>query len=101
MTLVASLISNLITSSAEVGGVALILNYLTGAPYRLMAIVEVARADGLDVGASVQVDRAHLRAAGTADARVPGRAGGDPPAMGKVAGGFVPHVPTGLRPRSC
>jgi manganese transport protein len=38
VTLGASIIANLITCAAEVGGVALILNYLTGAPYFLMAI---------------------------------------------------------------
>jgi manganese transport protein len=39
VTLAASVISTLITCAAEIGGVALILNYLTGAPYPLMAIV--------------------------------------------------------------
>jgi len=37
VTLAASVISNLITCAAEIGGVALILNYLTGAPYLLLA----------------------------------------------------------------
>ena len=37
LTLVASLISNLITCAAEVGGLALVLHLLTGAPYMLMA----------------------------------------------------------------
>jgi len=37
-----SIISNLITTAAEIGGVALILNYLTGAPYALMAITMTA-----------------------------------------------------------
>ena len=40
-TLVASLISNLITCAAEVGGIALILHLLTGAPYGLLAIAAV------------------------------------------------------------
>ena len=39
VTLAASLTANLITCAAEVGGVGLILNYLTGAPYRLMAML--------------------------------------------------------------
>ena len=39
ITLAASIISNLITCAAELGGIALILNYLTGAPYMLMAVV--------------------------------------------------------------
>ena len=37
VTLVASLVSTLITCAAEVGGIGLILHYLTGAPYLLMA----------------------------------------------------------------
>src|SRR3954468_9385667 len=42
VTLAASIISNLITCAAEVGGLALILNYLTGAPYAVMAVVITA-----------------------------------------------------------
>src|SRR6476469_2940475 len=38
LTLAASIISNLITCAAEIGGVSLVLNYLTGAPYAPMAI---------------------------------------------------------------
>ena len=37
VTLIGSLLSTLITCAAEVGGMALILNYLTGLPYRLLA----------------------------------------------------------------
>src|SRR5205809_1315730 len=39
VTLAASLISTLITCAAEIGGMGLILHYLTSAPFRLMAIV--------------------------------------------------------------
>src|SRR5689334_179150 len=39
VVLVASMISNLVTCAAEIGGVALIANYLTGAPYKLAAIL--------------------------------------------------------------
>ena len=39
VTLAASMIANLITCAAELGGVALILNYMTGAPYLLMAVL--------------------------------------------------------------
>jgi Mn2+/Fe2+ NRAMP family transporter len=42
ITLAASIVSNLITCAAEIGGVALVLNYLTGAPYFLMAILMAA-----------------------------------------------------------
>jgi len=38
VTLAASIISNLITCAAEIGGVSLVLNYLTGWPYYLTAI---------------------------------------------------------------
>jgi Mn2+/Fe2+ NRAMP family transporter len=42
VTLIASLVSNLITCAAEVGGIALILHLLTNAPYWLLAIASVA-----------------------------------------------------------
>ena len=42
LTLAGSLISTLITCAAEVGGMALILNYLTGLPYLLLAVLSVA-----------------------------------------------------------
>src|SRR5215211_3098682 len=42
VTLAASLVSNLITCAAEIGGVALILNYLFGSPYMLNAVGMVA-----------------------------------------------------------
>jgi Mn2+/Fe2+ NRAMP family transporter len=42
VTLIGSFISTLITCAAEVGGMALILNYLTGAPYPLLALLSVA-----------------------------------------------------------
>jgi Mn2+/Fe2+ NRAMP family transporter len=38
VTLAASIVANLITCAAELGGVALIVNYLTGAPYLLTAV---------------------------------------------------------------
>src|SRR3954463_15482165 len=41
VTLLASLVSTLITCAAEIGGMGLILNYLTGAPYLLLAVVSV------------------------------------------------------------
>jgi Mn2+/Fe2+ NRAMP family transporter len=38
-TLIASFLSTLITTSAEIGGLGMILNHLTGAPYFLMCVV--------------------------------------------------------------
>ena len=96
ITLAASIISNLITCAAEVGGVALILNYMTGAPYALMAVATTAlmivsiwvlpfkwieRAYGL-LGLFMIVFAVALVAIH--------------PPWGQVAGGFVPHVPPGL-----
>ena len=96
ITLAASIISNLITCAAEVGGVALILNYLTGAPYMLMAVLLtlvmiasiwflpfewIERVYGL-LGLFMLVFLAALIAIH--------------PPWDKLAGGFVPHVPSGL-----
>jgi Mn2+/Fe2+ NRAMP family transporter len=96
VTLAASIVSNLITCAAEVGGVALILNYLTGAPYFLMAIAMVAvliasiwilpfewieRVYGL-LGLVMLVFAAALVAIH--------------PPWDKIAGGFVPQIPSGL-----
>ncbi|HEU4809058.1 MAG TPA: divalent metal cation transporter [Sphingomicrobium sp.] len=96
VTLAASMISNLITCAAEVGGIALILNYLTGSPYMLMAIVLVAvmiasiwvlpfkwieRTYGL-LGLFMVVFAAALVAIH--------------PPWHSIAKGFVPQVPAGL-----
>ena len=96
VTLAASLVTNLITCAAEVGGVALILRYLTGVPYRLMAVVSTAalmasmwvlpfkwieRTYGL-LGLFMLVFIAALVAIH--------------PPWGKIAGGFVPQIPHGL-----
>src|SRR3954470_17138505 len=96
VTLAASIISNLISCAAEIGGVALILNYLTGAPYLLMAVTTtllvvlsiwvlpfkwIERAYGL-LGLFMIVFAVALIAVH--------------PPWGQLAGGFVPQVPTGL-----
>ena len=96
MTLAASIVSNLITCAAEIGGVALILNYLTGAPYLLMAVGMTAlfiasiwvlpfkwieRVYGL-LGLFMIVFAAALIAIH--------------PPWESIAGGFVPQVPAGL-----
>jgi Mn2+/Fe2+ NRAMP family transporter len=96
ITLAASMISNLITCAAEIGGVALILNYLTNAPYLLMAFVMTAvlilsiwvlpfkwieRIYGL-LGLFMIVFAAALVAIH--------------PPWDKLAGGLIPQVPHGL-----
>ena len=96
VTLAASIVSNLITCAAELGGVALILNYLTGAPYLLMAVIMAAvfvlsiwvlpfkwieRVYGL-LGLFMIVFAAALVAIH--------------PPWDRIAAGFVPQVPSGL-----
>jgi Mn2+/Fe2+ NRAMP family transporter len=96
LTLAASIVSNLITCAAEIGGVALILNYLTGWPYLLMAILMtlifivsiwvlpfewIERTYGL-LGLFMIVFAAALIAIH--------------PPWDQIAGGLVPQVPGGL-----
>jgi manganese transport protein len=96
VTLAASMIANLITCAAELGGVALILNYLTGAPYVLMAVATtllfvlsvwvlpfqwIERAYGL-LGLFMLTFAAALIAIH--------------PPWKQIAGGFIPHIPKGL-----
>jgi manganese transport protein len=96
LTLAASVVSTLITCAAEIGGVALILNYLTGAPYMLMAIAMtgffiasiwvlpfkwIERTYGL-LGLFMMVFAAALVAIH--------------PPWNQLAGGFVPQIPNGL-----
>jgi manganese transport protein len=96
ITLVASLVSTLITCAAEVGGMGLILHYLVGAPYLLLAIVStlvlmasmwvlpfkwIERIYGL-LGLLMIVFAAALIAIH--------------PPWAKLADGFVPQVPPGL-----
>ena len=96
VTLAASLLSTLITCAAEIGGLGLILNHLTGAPYRLMCLVSmvaitasiwflpfkwIERAYGL-LGLFMLVFIAALVAIR--------------PPWAQIAGGFVPQVPHGL-----
>ena len=99
MTLIGSLISTLITCAAEVGGMALILNYLTGLPYLLLAVLSTAvlmasmwvlpfkwieRTYGLlgllMIVFAVAVVAIH-------------------PPWAKLIGGAVPQVPRGLSPK--
>jgi manganese transport protein len=96
VTLVASLLSTLITCAAEVGGMGLILHHLSGAPYLLMAVVSVValmasiwilpfkwieRIYGL-LGLCMLVFAAALVAIH--------------PPWDKLAAGIVPQVPRGL-----
>jgi Mn2+/Fe2+ NRAMP family transporter len=96
VTLIASIISNLVTCAAEIGGVALIVNYLTGASYLLMAVLTtialivsiwvlpfkwIERAYGL-LGLFMLVFAVALFA--------------NHPPWHQLARGFLPQVPRGL-----
>ena len=96
VTLCASLISNLITCAAEVGGTALILNYLTGAPYMLMAVtIVVLLIASIWVLPFKWIERVYgllgLFMIVFAAALVAIR-----PPWNQIGGGFVPQVPAGL-----
>jgi manganese transport protein len=96
VTLIGSLLSTLITCAAEIGGMALILNYLTGAPYRALAL-----GSALALFASMWVlpfkwiERTYgllgLLMIVFAVAVVAIH-----PPWAKLAGGFVPQIPHGL-----
>ena len=60
-TLIASEVVNLMTCAAEVGGVAICLQLLSGLPYRLLIPLAVLGPRRLLLGAAVRVDRAGLR----------------------------------------
>jgi manganese transport protein len=96
VTLFASLLSTLITCAAEIGGMGLILNYLTGAPYLLMASASVVA-----LGASIWVlpfkwiERAYGLLGLLMLVFAVALFAIHPP-WTKIAGGFVPQVPSGL-----
>ena len=96
VTLFASVVSTLITTAAEIGGVGLVLHYLTGAPYLLMAVIGT-----LVLGASMWIlpfkwiERTYgllgLLMLVFAAALVAIH-----PPWDQFLGGFVPQVPAGL-----
>ncbi len=96
VSLVASVISTLITTAAEIGGLGLVLHYLTGAPYLLMAVISalvlaasmwilpfkwIERTYGL-LGLMMLVFAVALVAIH--------------PPWGEIARGFIPQVPSEL-----
>jgi manganese transport protein len=99
ITLVASVVSTLITTAAEIGGTGLVLHYLTGEPYLLMAL-----ASAFVLGASMWVlpfkwiERTYgllgLLMLVFAVALIAIH-----PPWGQIAGGFLPHIPQGLSTR--
>ena len=96
VTLCASLISNLITCAAEVGGTALILNYLTGAPYMLMAVtIVVLLIASIWVLPFKWIERVYGLLGLFMIVFLVALVAIHPP-WDKIAGGFVPQVPQGL-----
>jgi manganese transport protein len=98
-TLIASLISNLITCAAEVGGVAIILHLLTGMPYMLLAVLTVAvLIASIWILPFKWIERAYgllgLLMIAFAAALVAIK-----PPWGEIAAGLVPQVPDGLSTR--
>ena len=96
VTLVASVISNLITCAAEIGGVALMLNYLLGLSYVLMAVaMTIALIVSIWVLPFKWIERAYgllglfmiVFAAALFANYAP---------WTRIAGGLVPQVPRGL-----
>jgi manganese transport protein len=96
ITLIASLISNLITCAAELGGVAIILHLLTGFPYWLMAILAT-----LAITASVWVlpfkwiERSY-GLLGLFMLVFPAALIAIHPPWSAIAHGFVPRIPPGM-----
>jgi len=97
-TLIASEIVNLLTCAAEVGGVAIALQLLSGLPYRfliLLAVIGLARA--LRGRCAVRVDRAAVRLRRPLPPGARRRRDQDAPDWSHVAHGFVPGMPSGNR----
>jgi len=95
-TLVGSFLSTLITCAAEVGGMGLILNYLTGAPYLLMAAVStVALFLSMWVLPFKWIERTYGLLGLLMITFAAGLVAIHPP-WAKVAAGLVPQVPRGL-----
>ena len=96
VTLAASLISNLITCAAEVGGVSLVLNYLFGSPYMLNAVIlVVAMIVSIWVLPFKWIERTYGLLGLFMIVFLVALVAIHPP-WGELAKGFVPQVPAGL-----
>jgi manganese transport protein len=95
-TLIASVVSTLVTCAAQIGGLGLILNHLTGAPYLLMAIVStLALFFSMWVLPFKWIERTYGLLGLLMIVFVAALVAIDPP-WNKVAAGVVPQVPGGL-----
>ena len=96
ITLGASVLSTLITCAAEVGGIGLLLNYLTGLPYLLMAAIGAAILGGcVWVLPFKWIERSFGLLGLLMITFVVALVAIDPP-WEKIAAGFLPQVPHGL-----
>jgi Mn2+/Fe2+ NRAMP family transporter len=96
VTLIASFISTLVTTAAEIGGLGMILNYLTGAPYLLMCVAgTLALIATMWILPFKWIERAYGLLGLFMVVFVVALVVVHPP-WGKIAGGFVPQVPRGL-----
>lgn len=96
LTLIASVISATITTAAEIGGTALLLHYMTGSSYLLMAVIST-----LVIMASIWIlpfkwiERIYGLLGLVMIAFAVALVAVHPP-WGRIAYGFVPQVPPGL-----
>jgi Mn2+/Fe2+ NRAMP family transporter len=96
VTLLASMVSNLITCAAEIGGVALILNYLTGGSYLSMAVaITIALIASIWVLPFKWIERTYGLLGLFMIVFAVALLANHPPWL-RLAGGFVPQVPQGL-----
>jgi Mn2+/Fe2+ NRAMP family transporter len=94
--LAVSLLSTLITCAAEIGGLGMILNHLTGAPYLLMCVVSTAvLMTSMWVLPFKWIERTYGLLGLFMIVFVVALVAIHPP-WAKIAGGFVPQVPHGL-----
>lgn len=98
-TLITSFVSTLITTAAEIGGLGMILNHLTGAPYMLMCVVStLALMASMWILPFKWIERTYGLLGLFMIVFVVALIAIHPP-WGKIAGGVVPQVPSGLSPK--
>ena len=83
VALVAGQLVNLLTLAAEIGGVAIVLQLLSGLPYRALLVLAVLVLGARPLADAVRVDRARLRLLRPRAARLRGRRGQAPSGLGR------------------
>ena len=100
-TLAVSLVSTLITCAAEIGGLGLILNHLTGAPYMLMCLAStILLMASMWILPFKWIERTYGLLGLFMIVFVVALVAIHPP-WGKIAGGFVPRCRTASARRNC